>query len=127
MKGLLFGVFDLLHEGHKYFISRAEAMCDDLAVAVTPDAVAEEMKGKAPRQNLVERMRALSEWNRALDVRAGDERNGSWKVLRDVRPDVIFVGYDQEGLKAELASFGTRIEVIGPHEPERYKSSLMGS
>jgi cytidyltransferase-like protein len=125
MKGMLFGVFDIFHEGHKHFISEAESKCDELTVAVAPDATVEILKGKKPKHTLDERMRALSEWNQALDVIPGDERLGSWKVVRNERPDVIFLGYDQEALKEELSVFNIRIEIIGAHEPERFKSSLL--
>lgn len=125
MKGLLFGVFDGLHAGHKFFISEAEARCDELTVIVAPDSAVKELKGKEPLEKLDERIRALSEWNRALDVRAGDERNGSWKVVRDERPNVIFLGYDQRDLAKEVESFGIRTVILGAHEPEKYKSSLL--
>ncbi len=125
MKGLLFGVFDFLHEGHKHFLSEAESKCDDLTVAVAPDAVVELLKGKKPKQNLEERMRALCEWNQALTVVKGDERTGSWKIVLETKPDVLFLGYDQQALEPDLKQFGIRIEYVGAHEPERYKSSLL--
>ena len=70
-------------------------------------------------------MAALEEWNRAITARAGDERQGTWKVLMNEKPDVIFIGYDQEALIPELKQFNIRIETIGAYEPERYKSSLL--
>ena len=125
MKGILFGVFDMLHNGHKHFMTEAAALCDVLAVAVAPSAVVAALKGREPKQTLEQRMQAIAEWNAALEVLAGDERLGSWKVIMDEKPDVIFLGYDQEALKPELERFGIRIMVIGSHEPETFKSSLI--
>lgn len=122
--GMVFGVFDYLHEGHKYFLSQAESQCDQLTVAVAPDSVVRELKHKAPGQSLEERMHALTLWNRGLNVRAGDERPGAWSAIREERPDVIFLGYDQQALQPELEQFGIPIVIVNAHQPHKYKSSL---
>jgi len=125
MKGILFGVFDMLHEGHKHFLKRAAEQCDELVAVVARSEVVAAMKGKEPRQPLEARMQAIEAWDKSITARAGDERERSWKVLRDERPDVIFIGYDQDAIEEELKGFGIRIVRVEAYEPEKFKSSLL--
>ena len=125
--GMVFGVFDSLHEGHKHFLNRAQEKCDELYVAVAQDAVVESLKGKKPRQNMEERMHALEEYDRSLNVVEGDTDLGTWKVLRSVRPDIVFVGYDQEAVQAEIKVLSIPAEAVSAYEPDKYKSSFLAS
>ena len=47
-RGLTIGVFDLFHVGHLRYLQFASRQCSHLVVAVTPDCIAEEMKGRRP-------------------------------------------------------------------------------
>lgn len=123
--GMVFGVFDNLHEGHKHFLARAQEDCDELYVAVAQDSVVESLKGKKPRQNISERMTALEAYDRSLNVVGGDTELGTWKVLRNTRPDIVFVGYDQEAIGSEVKALSIPVTVISAHEPETYKSSFL--
>ncbi len=125
MKGIVFGVFDMLHEGHKHFLSHATALCDELVAVVARPEIVKVMKGKEPRQSLEERMQAIEEWDKSITARAGDERQGTWKAIMEEKPDVIFIGYDQKEIANELENFNIRIVQIPAHEPERFKSSLL--
>ncbi len=121
---MVFGVFDSLHEGHKHFLSNAQEKCDELYVAVAQNSIIESLKGKKPRQNITERMQALAAYDRSLNVVEGDTELGTWKVLRNVRPDIVFVGYDQEAIGTEIKALSIAVETVSAHEPEKYKSSL---
>jgi cytidyltransferase-like protein len=123
--GMTFGVFDGLHEGHKRFLSSAQEQCDELYVAVADDEVVRLLKGAAPHRTLAERMRELEEYDRSLNVVSGDSTLGTWKVLRNVKPDIVFIGYDQEALKTALAGSAIPLLAIDAHEPGRFKSSLI--
>lgn len=122
--GMVFGVFDTLHEGHKHFLEKAQEKCDELYVAVAQDSVVESLKGKKPRQNMVERMQVLQAYDRSLNVVEGDLELGTWKVVRNVRPDVVFIGYDQDAIGGEIKALSIPVEVVSAHEPEKYKSSF---
>lgn len=123
--GMVFGVFDSLHEGHKHFLSNAQEKCDELYVAVAQDSIVELLKGKKPRQTTAERIHALESYDRSLNVVPGDTELGSWKILRNIRPDIVFVGYDQEAIGEEIKALSIPVEAVSAHEPHKYKSSFL--
>ena len=123
--GMVFGVFDVLHDGHKHFLTNAQEKCDELYVAVAQDSAVESLKGKKPRQNITERIQALTTYDRSLNVVEGDTELGTWKVLRNVRPGIVFVGYDQETIGIEIKALSIPVEILPAHEPERYKTSIL--
>ena len=47
-RGLAIGVFDLFHVGHLRYLQYARRQCRELVVAVTPDQMALEFKGREP-------------------------------------------------------------------------------
>jgi glycerol-3-phosphate cytidylyltransferase len=47
-RGLAMGVFDLFHVGHLRYLQYASSQCGELIVAVTPDCIASEIKGREP-------------------------------------------------------------------------------
>jgi glycerol-3-phosphate cytidylyltransferase len=47
-RGLTIGVFDLFHVGHLRYLQYARNQCRELIVAVTPDRMASEIKGREP-------------------------------------------------------------------------------
>lgn len=123
-RGIVFGVFDCFHEGHKHFLSDAAAKCDELAVVVARDDAVSLLKGFLPSEPLEARMNAIREWNPALSVLPGDADQGSWKILEQVKPDMALLGYDQGALAGELESRAIPYIYLSAHEPEKYKSSF---
>ncbi|OHA08253.1 MAG: hypothetical protein A3A44_00455 [Candidatus Sungbacteria bacterium RIFCSPLOWO2_01_FULL_60_25] len=123
--GMVFGVFDCLHEGHKYFLAEAAKQCDELFVVVATDEVVEELKGHYPERTYENRVGALKVFNARFQVLPGDEIVGSWEVFEKVRPDIVFLGYDQEAIAEELRQRKMPFLFLDAHHPERYKSSLM--
>ena len=123
--GMVFGVFDCLHEGHRYFLAQAAEQCDKLFVVVATDEVVEKLKKRPPQQKYEERVRALAEFKADIRVLPSDVVVGSWEILEQVRPDIVFLGYDQQGIAEELRRRGMPFVFLGAHYPERYKSSLM--
>ncbi len=131
--GLLFGAFDGLHEGHRAMLKEARTHADHLVVALPPDTVICELKGKSARFSWKERAKALWESGLVDDVIRGDEMLGLYSAIDTKHPDVIFVGYDQHELAKDLATYlendGKAIPIVplSPFKPERYKSSLMNA
>ncbi|MBY0539134.1 adenylyltransferase/cytidyltransferase family protein [Patescibacteria group bacterium] len=125
MVALVFGVFDGFHEGHKFFLKEALKRTDELLVVVASDIAVEILKGKSPRVLFVERARAVSDFDNRIRTIQGDDEQGSWSVLKNAQPDIVFLGYDQTAIADELKKMKVRFDFIEPHEPHVYKSSKL--
>lgn len=127
---MCFGTFDGLHAGHEDYFRQAKDLADELVVIVARNATTVDVKGNLPRMNEEERLTAVREHPFVDDARLGYD-DDKYRVLEDVRPDVICLGYDQEvfteNLDAELARRGLSAEIVRcqPYQPETFKSSLL--
>ena len=99
------GTFDLLHFGHVKYLEEAKKAGGEnaeLIVIVARDSTVEKRKGKRPvmpedqRRSLVESLKVVDE---AL---LGYEKFDISKVVERIRPDIIAVGHDQEGIEREV-------------------------
>lgn len=128
---LVFGVFDTLHNGHRFFLREARRCGARLIAAVAPDAVAQVLKGKPPRQLLAERLAAVRREGLADRAVRGDARINDWSILRKLRPDVIALGYDQTRLEESVRAFITKenlpiqIAKIAARNPTHLHSRLL--
>ena len=102
---LVFGTFDLLHEGHKYFLREAKKLGGKLVVAVAPDSVVLTLKGSKPKISADMRVKNLKASFEADEVLIGDESLNSWRIVRKTSPDIIALGYDQKELKRDLEKY----------------------
>jgi FAD synthetase len=121
---LIFGTFDHFHPGHE-FVVRSALERGSVTAVVARDATVERIKGKRPRQGEPERMRVIRERFEGLTVILGDAKDFLAPV-RDVRPDLILLGYDQQlppGITEK--DLGADIERLPAYEPQKFKSSLM--
>lgn len=129
-KVLCFGTFDILHEGHRFYLSEAKKLGDYLAVVVARDETVKEVKSQPPLHNENERVKNLQQLGIADRVILGNPGD-KLKVVQDERPGIICLGYDQkfftEGIKEKLQQRGLNVEVIRlpAYKPEIYKSSLI--
>ena len=129
-KVLVFGTFDGIHEGHRAFLTQARAHGDYLIIAVALDKVVEQLKHRPPRRNLAARIGALQDEMAADLVVPGDAQLGTYEVMRNYRPDVVALGYDQTALKEDLErrlvdfNWHAEIAVLVPHEPTKYHNGL---
>jgi len=99
------GTFDLLHFGHVKYLEAAKKAGGEnaeLVVIVARDDTVEKRKGKRPvmpedqRRALVESLKVVDE---AL---LGYEKFDIIKVVEKIRPDIIAVGHDQDGIEREV-------------------------
>lgn len=131
-KIMVFGVFDLLHEGHRDFFKQAKALGDFLIVSVARDVNVEKIKKQKPVQKESERLQnvaAMALVDKALLGGIDDP----WPHICEENPNIIALGYDQKGyvaedLKKELQRKGlvaTQVVRLKPFHPETYKSSLL--
>ncbi|MFA5364413.1 MAG: adenylyltransferase/cytidyltransferase family protein [Candidatus Bathyarchaeia archaeon] len=99
------GTFDLLHLGHVRFLEEAKKAGRknaQLVVIVARDSTVKQRKGKTPimpedqRRALVESLKVVDE------AILGWEDYSIDKVIERLKPDVIAVGYDQDGIEQEV-------------------------
>lgn len=131
-KVAIFGVFDGVHDGHLSFISDAKKEGNHLVAIVARDNVVLELKGKLPKNNEVERVNELLK-NTDIDlVLLGDPKIGTYNILKEVKPNIVFLGYDQQALHKDISQAikgGNlpELEIIkgNPHKPEIFHSSIL--
>lgn len=107
------GTFDLLHPGHVYFLTQAKALGDELFVIVARDSnVTHKPKPIIPEEQRLEMVDALRMVDKAL---LGSEKD-MFEPLKEIRPDIITLGYDQhfniEILEKELIKRGFPANVV---------------
>ena len=130
-KVLVFGAFDGLHEGHIEFFKQAKEQGDHVIVVVGRDSTILKTKGKPAKFNEQERLAKVKECQYVDEARLGNEGNNPYKVIEEVKPDIICLGYDQthftEKLEAKIKELGLTINVVRlkPYKPEIYKSSIL--
>ena len=99
------GTFDLLHLGHVRFLEEAKKTGDknaELVVIVARDSTVKARKGKNPvmpedqRRALVESLKVVNE------AILGWEDFNIDKVIEKIKPDIIAVGHDQDGIENEV-------------------------
>jgi len=99
------GTFDLLHFGHVRYLEeakRAGGEDAELVVIVARDSTVEKRKGEKPVMSEDQR-RALVEALKVVDEAIlGFEGFSIGRVIERIRPDVIAVGHDQEGIEREV-------------------------
>ncbi len=98
----IFGVFDGIHAGHRAFIKGAREHGDQLVAIVARDNVVQSLKGKVPDNREADRIKMLLEVPEIDLVLLGDIEEGTYKTLKEVNPSVIYLGYDQQALHANI-------------------------
>ncbi len=107
------GVFDLLHPGHVFFLERAKALGDVLAVVVARDETVRDRKRipVVPEEQRVQMLEALKPVDVAI-LGSPDMRD----TLAKVAPDVVALGPDQrhgeEEIERMAAELGLRCRVV---------------
>lgn len=123
--GMVFGVFDGLHPGHQNFLLEAAQSCEKLVVVVARTSIVRKLKGHAPRHGTRVRMNAIRGFLDHAHIVPSDRTIGKWRVLRDHSPDIVFLGYDQERMAESLTQIKQPFKFLSPHQPKRFKSSLL--
>lgn len=123
MRVLLFGTFDNLHPGH-HFVVREALQKGKTHVVVARDENVKHIKGRAPEQSEQERLTALQRAFPEVKARLGDLEDFLTPV-REIKPDLIFLGYDQKLPPGVSPSdLPCQIERLPAFEPQKWKSSL---
>ena len=129
---MVFGTFDVLHLGHIDLLQQAKALVERLIVVVATDANAQKVKGQAPVHTQNERRALIAHIDLIDEAVIGDSAD-VYKVVRELQPDIICLGYDQEAyvekLQEMIANESLQIEVkrMTAYKPEQHKSGLIKS
>ncbi len=129
---IIFGVFDGIHEGHREFIRQAKVEGERLVAVVARDEIVNKLKGKLPLHRETDRIKMLLEVPEIDLVFLGDPEEGTYNIVKEIKPDVVYLGYDQENLfdsMTKAIKAGTLFEIKfvhgKPHRPEIFKSSII--
>ena len=99
------GTFDLLHLGHVKYLEEAKkagGRTAKLIVIVARDETVQKRKGVKPVMP-EEHRRALVESLKVVDEAIlGFEEFDMRAVIEDMKPDIIAVGYDQNGIEEQV-------------------------
>lgn len=130
-KVMVFGSFDVLHDGHRSLFKQAKRFGDYLIVIIARDETYKEIRGYAPMHNEYERLASVADEALVDEAFLGDVKD-KYRAIRTYRPNVICLGYDQEhfiaGLSEKLAAFGlknTKVVRLESFKPDRLKSSIL--
>ncbi|MBC7081627.1 MAG: FAD synthase [Thermoplasmatales archaeon] len=106
------GVFDLLHIGHLYYLEEAKKYGDELIVVVACDATVRKKKYE-PIMPAEER-RKLVEALKPVDKAIVGYEDDFLRIVEEIKPDVIALGYDQhfEGLEEKLKERGINAKIV---------------
>ena len=126
---MVFGTFDILHDGHRFFLREAKKLGDRLIAVVATDKSVEILKKRKPINTLAQRINNLGQEKIADVVTTGDEILNSWQAITKFGPTVIAAGYDQTTLRNAVENFvakknlPTRLVVIKPYADKTLHSS----
>ena len=88
------GVFDIIHPGHIHTLNAAKALGDILVVAIATDKTAQKMKNRPPLHNQELRHELVSCLS-MVDVALVGHENDIFETVKEVKPNIIVLGYDQ--------------------------------
>jgi FAD synthetase len=113
-----FGVFDIVHTGHVKFLKECKHLAEDskLIVVIARDSTVLKEKGRKPiipeeqRRFVVESLKPV---DKAI---LGNEGEDKLKIVEEIKPDIIVLGYDQpwdkEELERKLEKRGLKVRVV---------------
>ena len=127
---MLFGTFDYLHAGHENMFKQARKLGDEIITVIARDKTVKKIKGCLSDHNEKERKANLEETGWSNKVIFGNQKD-KMQVIKDYRPDVIALGYDQFAFTYQLEKLLIDIKLdaeiirLEPFQPNTYKSSII--
>jgi len=113
------GVFDIIHLGHLHYLQESKRLGDELVVVVATDNTVRKRKHEpiTPEKMRVELVGSMKPVDRAV---LGKDGGDIFEIVREIKPDIITIGYDQpfdeKELQAEMSKRGLKVKVVRmPH------------
>lgn len=120
-KVMVFGTFDVLHQGHIDFFRQAKKHGDFLIAVVARDSTTKQI-GKNIMQNENERLNSVKQF---ADLAVLGNSGDKYKIIQEHKPDIICIGYDQTHFVDGLSNIPIKIIRLKPHQEHIFKSSLI--
>ncbi len=114
--GFTNGCFDLIHQGHIFYLKEARKMCDFLILGLNSDNSIKKIKGKdRPILNQIERTEILKSFDFIDKILIFNEETPI-NLIKKIKPNIIFKGDDYSinavvGSK-EITKWGGQIKLI---------------
>jgi FAD synthetase len=114
VKVMATGTFDLLHMGHIYYLKEAKKLGDELIVIVARDSTVRRLKHEPVttedmRLNLIKELKMV-------DIAVLGHEDDMYVVLKEIKPDIIALGYDQihdeDKIEQELKKIKLEAKVV---------------
>lgn len=125
---MVFGTFDILHQGHLFLFKKAKELGDELYVIIAKDKNVEKFKKNLPKNNEQQRLENIKNIEEVNQIILGDE-NDIYKIIEEIKPDIIALGYDQneQNLNNELEKRNLKIKIVRleAFKEKEFKSSLL--
>lgn len=120
------GTFDHLHLGHVDFLKQAKALGDELIVIIARDETVKRIKGFLPTHNEKQRRSNVEDTGVPDFVILGNLDTDLFQILKELKPDVIALGYDQRVSEEEIKKRFPDCKIVRllPFSPDKYKSSF---
>lgn len=125
-KVIVFGTFDEIEEKYMHMFKEAKEYGDYLVIVIALDDTICSLGGRKPKHNQDARLEQIKLLGIGDKVRLGCF-NDHYRAIREEKPDIIALGYNQKIFVDELANNidqNTRIVRLSPHKPEDFKKSL---
>lgn len=131
IKVLVFGTFDIFHPGHISFLKQARSFGGHLSVVIARDKTVLKLKGRLPQNNETKRLERIKD-SKLADVVVLGSLGDKYKIIQQIKPNIICLGYDQNFFIKELGNklneFGlyeTKLIKLKSYQAGKYKSSKL--
>jgi len=93
VKVMATGTFDLLHQGHIYYLKEAKKLGDKLAVVVATDSTVRRLKHEPVNPEEI-RLTLIKELKVVDEAYIGHD-DDMYEIVEEIKPDIIALGFDQ--------------------------------
>ena len=127
---LVFGTFDVIHPGHKFFLEQAAEFGEKLIAVIARDSFVSKTKLKTPVHSQNERIEHIKDSGLVDDACLSDEVTGTFNVVAEIDPDIVCFGHDQIKLVDSFQKWlkeqnkKIEIEMIKPFKRDQYSSTV---
>lgn len=113
-----FGVFDIIHSGHVRFLERCKRLAkfSKLIVVISRDSTVLREKNKKPLMSEEDRRYIVQSLKPVDKAILGKEGKDKLKIVEEIKPDIIVLGYNQsvneKELEKELKLRGLKVKIL---------------